>query len=403
MRLLRYISFALITSLLPASAQLTVPCGTVLNFNVTVDGSDVLRFPTGANFFGSNFGPYVDGLCIVTMASGDIIYFHDATNCLAPSKGNVSDLLGAACVVTGSGTPETYAIFDCAGNAIKDGILRELTGDLLFDDGANNIITLDYTSLPAGAICLQFGNVSGVIAIDNGIDSQELVFGTATAGELVGSGLTWTGIILGTQAACSQLDIHCMSDFVGVDTGIKYSLLGGGGRGHQWFIDCNTLLRATAGNLNIGSIGDTTDVDINHSQGSVSGGNMVAIKTDLLTGDRIQNYPDEDGNYVVSSESVPVNLTADDQVMTMTAGIMLFESNTTGASNRTFTLDISTMAEDMRYTLRFIETSTGEAELLNIGVYFLAADFRPDIHDTITLYTDGTSVYEISRSPNRNP
>ena len=392
-----------------AYGQLSVPGGTVIDDNVTVDSADVLRHPNKTVFFDNNLQPFTTCATLATPVAGDFILFSDTSCCGGLRKTNALDFLGSACAVIGPGTGGVLPIWlaGACSTTIGDSFIRQACGNLVYENGANDFIFDFSTNLTTGPVTLTAANVTGTNAVMTSNQNQRLLMGGVTVGDVRDSGLLINGGILSPTGGESGTTLRFIdvSSIQGMDPGEEILILSAGTGSDGWLfnVDGKQIFRLTPGIVDIGNAGGTVDVDLRHSQSVATGGNGATIKVDDLTADRIHQRPDEVGTYVVSSESGSiVTINADNFVLSMTAGIMLIDSNDPTASNRTFTIDISTMAVGMPYSLRFAEVGSDQAELLNTGVYFLAGDYRPDRHDMITVYTDGTNVYEMSRSANRN-
>jgi len=110
-----------------------------------------------------------------------------------PDKsGTVALLCDLGCAtIMGGGTGQTHAIWTGCGASVTlgDSVIRELAGDVLFDDGVNDILTFDFTTNPTGAINWTLGDVSGLPLIDNGLSAGFFPIATATDGEAVNSGM----------------------------------------------------------------------------------------------------------------------------------------------------------------------------------------------------------------------
>ena len=335
----------------------------------------------------SAIDPFSDNLVLLQAGSGIVAFLSDINGCAAigPGTGGFLPLwLGGAC-----------------STSIGDSVIRELAGNILFDDGVNDILTFDFMTNPTGAITWTIGDVSGVPLIDSGIAENEIIIGTATNGEAVGG--DWE-VVSGNLKALSTGRFVQAGFFSGDDPGSFID----GRNASRWDFRIGNVTKFTVAagsgftvNLTgaeiFALVSGTTNPQMVFNRSGVYQGR---IKTDNITADRSWQLADIDGTFVMSSESPGTNLTADDQVVTMTDGIMLISSNSGVAADRTFTLDISSMVVDMPYSLRWIGANSGE--LLNTGVYFLSAIYSPDTNDIITVYTDATNVYEISRSVNRN-
>jgi len=118
--------------------------------------------------------------------------FQDATGTIA----YLGDIGGGS--VGGMGTVGNHSIWVTNCTTLGDSVIRELAGDVLFDDGVNDIWTIDYTTSPTCAITWTLGDVSGTPAIDNGVGSNTIPLKSSTNGDFGSSILTQTCCNIGS-------------------------------------------------------------------------------------------------------------------------------------------------------------------------------------------------------------
>jgi len=101
---------------------------------------------------------------------------------------------------------------------------------------------------------------------------------------------------------------------------------------------------------------------------------------------------------VVDIPANTVNLTADDQVVTITRSVHAINSDNATAANRTFTIS-NGQVNGQRLTLLFTDP-TDAAELIDTGNAALSADWVPNLNDSLSLVWFGSVWIETSRSSN---
>jgi len=234
------------------------------------------------------------------------------------------------------------------------------------------------------------------------INNNELGLGTITCGQVTGSGLQFDSNTF-SKIASGFFDIEDMGTIQGLCAGNEIVFLTSGGVGQSFRVGCQVIARTTLTRFTIGSAGQTQLVTLRHGQSCAQGGFFADTNVGLLTDNRSYQKPDANGTFVVSSESPITTINADNFVLTMTHAIMLVDSSVPLAADATFTIDVSSMAVGMPYSIRFVETGSDEVELENAGVNFMTADWRPDKNDILPISTDGTNIYENgARASNRN-
>ena len=434
---------------------------------VTVDTSNAYHAPTGGQIYDTNLQPFIICAPLATPIAGDFFLFTDTTSCGVLSKGDIADLLSGACVVIGPGTGGVLPIWlaGACSTTVGDSFQRQLCGDILWDDGVNDIITWDFTTNPTCAIAWTVGDVSGTVMIDNAIAANAIPLKTTTNGEFVSSPLSVTcGNILRNDADADWWfgnDACVTSEAIRFLSGTNQLVIYGGGltvnmQNNAFSITgIGKSLETLDGDFSIGSA-NTAQRDFIH-HGTTD---RVKINAELITAPRAQQWADMDGviavwgeeaasilvDFAAQSSGAVVNAQAYeftvasgasgdfDNVVAgtlngvisvgtvFTASASAIPTNYDGATIEPVVLvtsptmrlsSDSVVAADREFKLSTSGVVDGQivhlewnhatfkAELLQAGIFKMGADFRPDEFHTLTLRYNGTNFLELSRSANQ--
>ena len=340
---------------------------------VTVDATtDIYVGTTGAEIYDANLDPYVDALTLTTLASGDIIYFLDATDTLNPKKGDVADLIG----IGGSGSLNTIALFTPDGTTLGDSSFIEGSGNFYgATDGTNFnvgacIDNRERIRLDAANNKLEFFADNVETMQMNGTSISQIT--TNVAGNL--SVTTGGELRLTNTCGTNRMDIQ--QNFISGLKSIEMPNVNGG-----FFAVDNGL---TAGFVPQATAEDGELVDTNLSEDG--------------DGDMDVTGGSHDGKIPTIGITVDAGFSADDQVLDIITSTTVVASDLGVAASRTFTLDTTDMVIGWTYILRWEGANAGE--LLDTGIYELSGDWRPTDGDTLTITWNGTIVSELARSAN---
>lgn len=374
MRILHYIFLMLLVSVVTLQAQLTPPCGSSFTSGVTVDScSKVLRRPLGAPFFDANLDPYVCGLPLVVAEGTDVFYLLDGTDCLNPKKSTIQSIVDLAMgCVTICGTPCTLGMFNGTGDGMIDSKLRQAAcNTLIYENGCNDA-TFSFASL-TGPQTYSYADVTGFLAVDNGLTLNSLAKATATNGELVDSTIKDTGFGVGFRDACCFLTFQ-----------VNYGV--GAVESYRSFQMKNRQ-------------------QLQFFESTGNGSNSLGIRAPTcLAASTIYGLAHVNDDANASAFIVPVSLgnsvtlIADDTVVSISDTFQTIASDNACSALRTFTLGFCRMVEGAEYTLRWAGCCAGE--LLDTGVFKLSADWRPTGDDTLSGKREGINFYETGRSSN---
>ena len=348
---------------------------------VTVDATtDIYVGTTGAEIYDANLDPYVDALTLTTLASGDIIYFLDATDTLNPKKGDVADLIG----IGGSGTIGTVSMFTPDGTTLGDSPLITSGTKLIFPDGtfASNVVSIGF----AGDEDVGFARACSGIRLIGGTPSR--IFDATEVNMTLDVPLIVNDPVTVASGLLAVLDGELQLGDTGVDR-VQLS---------------NSLIGAAAVTLNLPNLNGTLAVDNGLTadvvpKATASAGELVDSNlSEDGDGDMAVAGGSHDGKVSTVGITVHAALAADDTVIDITTSTTELSSNNGTAANRTFTIDTSDMVIAWTYILRWEGANAGE--LLDTGIYELSADWRPTDGDTLTITWNGTIVSELARSAN---
>ena len=365
----------------------------------------------------------------------------------------VSALPSFAC-----GTLNRIAMFTPCGNNVGDSFIRQLSGDILWDDGVNDIITWDFITNPAGAIGLTIGAASGVLAIDNCLTTCFFPRATATDGELVntcffqcsdnfyGSSVNFN---IGTATDHIQFTdgsiqlqpgnkslIEAREDVGGADiidvlgrfqvsgADSSFSLSKPGDFGLRAFISANNLTtrrwqefadmgrnacipatfamwgQATKGILTDHAFQCSGAVVDNQSYEFTVASGACGCFSNVVSGCLSGVIP-IGTTFVANLSCTPTNYDGSTIQPTLVIEFtsMMLTSTTCVAADATFVISPCGLVDAQIFDLEWA-CPTNRGELLNAGLFKMGGDWRPDQYDTLTLKWNGLVFVEQSRSKN---
>ena len=445
------------------NAQRALPGGTVIDLGVSVDACNVLRHPNKTVFFDTNLQPFTTGATLATPVAGDFILFSDTSACGGLRRTNATDFLTASCTVIGPGTGGVLSLWlgGACSTSVGDSFIKQACGDILFDDGVNDILTFDFTTNPTGAITWTLGDVSGVPAIDNGLSAGFVVLATATDGELVNSTIDQDISTVGAITINDNLFLSTAGKFMrsrqyvafsgnaGIDFGAASNIFAvNTGADIPFQIDVSggsfEIINRRIRHRDAGPSGSYVDVlvpsllkNATHIRAEMDGtiamwgdSSIITILVDLATqssgavvdtqayeftvasgasGD-FDNVVAGDLNGIIpvgtvftaNASAVPTNYDGStiEPVVLVTAPTMRLSSDSAVAADREFKLSTNGMVGGQVVELEWTHP-TNRAELLRAGIFKMSADYRPDESDTLVLRYNGANFIERTRSANQ--
>lgn len=296
-----------------------------------------------------------------------------------------------------SGTANTHTMFTTDGSTVGDSFIRQTAGHILIDDGVNDIVDIDFATLPSGAISLQIGNVSGAMAVaSDPLSNGEIPKGTGTFGEIVGSNLKFTGVELET-ASGGALDVLKLRDLKG--HGSANTQINFGSTLLTFKINNAPKLRIVDGSVIIGNAGTDFEVNLAHQQKSSIGGNSGITKVSNLTDDRSYEQPDMSGTKALWA-SQSETITGDDFIITVTSTLINLDSDGATSTDRSFTLATTNAVAGQTLTIVYDDSSGGDdAEILTGSANMLLSSgtitFNAD-NQVIMFIFDGTDWQQLT-------
>ena len=371
---------------------ITVFAGTTITDKLKLRKNGVIEFEGATN---NNFETT---LSLVDPTADNQILFKDAS-------GTVAFLSDISCgTVSGSGTGGRISIWTGCGasTVLGDSFIRQACGDVLFDDGVNDILTFDFTTNPTGAITWTLGNVSGVPAIDNGIAACDFVIGTATDGELIGSQWAACGNNLvqkntGSVVKTGRVGCNFSLDYFDFRTDdlVRFRINNNvivdlGATGFDFFTTDTRDFKIQSPTFPFITLNKTNGCDFNWD-----------IRTcNIGTTNRAGQLPDMNGTFAMWEKSTQT-LTADCTVITITSSYLELSSDSATATDRTFTISTTGLVPGQEFSLGWQGGFKGELE--NTGIMSLTGTWLPDDEDVVPLIFDGTNIRENgSRAANRD-
>lgn len=355
----------------------------------TADTFFKVRAGGSIEFEGATKDDFETTLTVADPTSDNIQTLQDGTGTLAflSDITGGGDISSAACLTT-----DVFPVADGAKSiSTAASILRQLCGDIIFDNGCADV-TFNFSTVLC-PIMLDFANVSGVPMIDNGITNNALIKGTATNGEAVNSIVT--EIPCGGSSPCEdRIDINGCITLTGIDqrinafgifrpscSGTSHKLLAAT---QTFSIGCTIYMTLSTTRLDVeheirapsinadefffanGQTADPSDpvvVDAFKqwlSDGTATGSN----------GDIILKVRDSGGTTRISKDSLfrkqAVTITADDTVIVIepNTNYLEIDSDSATATDRSFRMSAAEAFEGQRMEMQFVD-ATNQAEILS--------------------------------------